>query len=113
MKTKYTLHIITNGFEEVQHIKLAAADLKQYFDVVITSERAGIKKPNPKIFNFALSQAKTTEKESIYIGDDLEVDIIGCQNCEIKGVYFNPEKILHSEKPSFEISCLSQLQEIF
>ena len=45
LKTKYTLHIITNGFEEVQYIKLAAADLKKYFDVVVTSEKAGVKKP--------------------------------------------------------------------
>ena len=113
LSEKYSLHIITNGFEKVQHIKLKYSNLEKYFDKIITSEQVGVKKPNPKIFNFALSQAKTTEKESIYIGDDLEVDIIGCQNCEIKGVYFNPEKILHSEKPSFEISCLSQLQVLF
>jgi putative hydrolase of the HAD superfamily len=54
LKNKYTLHIITNGFEEVQYIKLAAADLKKYFDVVITSEKVGVKKPNSKIFEFAL-----------------------------------------------------------
>ena len=113
LSEKYSLHIITNGFEKVQHIKLKYSNLEKYFDKIITSEQVGVKKPNPKIFNFALSRAKTTEKESIYIGDDLEVDIIGCQNCEIKGVYFNPKKISHSENTTFEISCLSQLKDLF
>jgi len=110
---KYSLHIITNGFEKVQHIKLKYSNLEKYFDKVITSEQVGVKKPNPKIFDFAISEAKTTAEQSIYIGDDLEVDIIGCQNCGIGGVYFNPEKIPHSEKPTFEISCLSQLKDLF
>jgi len=113
LSEKYSLHIITNGFEKVQHIKLKYSNLEKYFGKIITSEQVGVKKPNPKIFEFAISEAKTTSDESIYIGDDLEVDIIGCQNCGIDGVYFNPEKISHQENPSFEISCLSQLKNLF
>ena len=56
LETKYTLHIITNGFEEVQHSKLVAADLKQYFDVVVTSEKVGVKKPNAKYLNLHLNK---------------------------------------------------------
>ncbi|MGY8988120.1 MAG: YjjG family noncanonical pyrimidine nucleotidase [Flavobacteriales bacterium] len=113
LSEKYNLHIITNGFEKVQHIKLKYSDLDKYFDKIITSEQVEVKKPNPKIFEFALSNAKTTEEESIYIGDDLEVDIVGSQSCGIDGVYFNPEKISHQENPVFEISCLSQLKDLF
>jgi len=113
LSEKYNLHIITNGFEKVQHLKLKYSNLEKYFDKIITSEQIGVKKPNPKIFEFALSNAKTTEEESIYIGDDLEVDIVGSQSCGIDGVYFNPEKISHQENPVFEISCLSQLKDLF
>ena len=113
LSKKYSLHIITNGFEKVQHIKLKYSDLDKYFDKIITSEQVGVKKPNPKIFEFALSNAKTTIEESIYIGDDLEVDIVGCQHCGIDGVYFNPKKKSHQENPAFEISCLSQLKDLF
>ena len=54
----FRLHIITNGFEEVQHIKLRESGLTHFFDHIITSEMAGAKKPNPKIFEYALNNYK-------------------------------------------------------
>ena len=113
LKSKYHLHIITNGFHKTQHIKLEFSNLTPYFHQVITSEQVGVKKPHHKIFEFALSKANANSKESIYIGDDLEVDILGCQNCGIDGVYFNPKKIEHQENPKYEISCLSELKKLF
>jgi putative hydrolase of the HAD superfamily len=112
LKTKYTLHIITNGFEEVQHIKLAAADLKQYFDVVVTSEKAGVKKPNSKIFEFALEQANAKAEESIMIGDDLVVDVFGAEKVGMQGIYFNPNKKEHKLEVVHEIFCLSELMTL-
>ena len=44
---------------------------------MITSEQAGSKKPDAGIFNYALKQAKALPEESLMIGDDLDVDIIG------------------------------------
>ena len=110
---KYKLHIITNGFHKVQHVKLKHANLTKYFDAIITSEQIGVMKPNPKIFEFALETANAKSSESVYVGDDLKVDIIGCQNYGIDGIYFNPNSEKHTEKVAFEISCLSQLKEIF
>ena len=112
LKEKYTLHIITNGFDKTQHIKLKYSKLKPYFNQIITSEKSGVKKPNPAIFEHALNLANATKDESIYIGDNLVVDILGCQNFGIDGMYFNPNKKEHSEKVTFEISCLSQIKEI-
>lgn len=112
LKQKYTLHIITNGFDKTQHIKLEYAKLNPYFSQIITSEKLGVKKPNPAIFEHALDLSKSTKTESMYIGDDLVVDILGCQNFGIDGMYFNPEKKEHNEHPVFEISCLSQIKEI-
>lgn len=112
LKTKYQLHIITNGFHKTQHIKLKYSNLTAYFNQIITSEKVGVKKPNPKIFKFALDKAECSPKESVYIGDDLVVDILGCQNCGIDGVFFNPEKIKHSENLKYEIECLSEIMQI-
>ena len=53
LKPKYKLHIITNGFKEVQHKKLNNSGIRDFFDIIVTSESVGVKKPNPKIFNFA------------------------------------------------------------
>lgn len=112
LSKQYKLHIITNGFKKVQHVKLEYANLTNYFDTIITSEQIGVMKPNPKIFEFALQTANAKSNESVYVGDDLEVDILGCQNCGIDGIYFNPTKERHQEKVAFEITCLSQLKEL-
>ena len=112
LKEKYSLHIITNGFDKTQHIKLEHANLFPYFNQIITSEKLGVKKPNPAIFAYALDAAAAAKEESIYIGDNLVVDILGCQNSGIDGMFFNPERKEHKENVSFEISCLSQIMEI-
>tara|TARA_B110000908_G_scaffold149850_1_gene183410 strand:- start:537 stop:1226 length:690 start_codon:yes stop_codon:yes gene_type:complete len=109
LSKKYKLHIITNGFHEVQHIKLQHAGLTSYFNEIITSEQMGVKKPNPKIFNYALQKANTSAEESIMIGDDLEVDVLGAEKVGIQGVFFNPNKIKHNEDIVHEIFCLSEL----
>ena len=112
LKKKYSLHIITNGFEEVQHIKLASSDLAQYFDVIVTSEQVGVKKPNAKIFEFALEQAKAKPDESIMIGDDFPVDVLGAEQIGMQGVYFNPNKLAHKHSVVHEIFCLSELMAL-
>ena len=108
----YKLHIITNGFQEVQHIKLEKSNLTPYFKTIITSEQVGVKKPNPLIFEYALNNTGAKVEESIMIGDDLEVDIIGAKIFGMEQVYFNPKKEKHQEYLTFEIDCLSQLMEI-
>ena len=109
---KYKLHIITNGFEEVQHIKLKESGLTAYFDVLIFSETAGVKKPHPYIFKKALSEAKAKAENSIMIGDDWYADIYGAQRVKMDSIYFNYKKLKHHNKVQYEISCLSQLYDI-
>jgi putative hydrolase of the HAD superfamily len=91
---KYRMHIITNGFEEVQHRKLENSNLRPFFDRVITSERVGVKKPHPDIFNFALRQTGAQAGESVMIGDNFEADIEGAINVGMKAIFcrFNGEE---------------------
>ena len=112
LSDKYILHIITNGFEEVQHIKIENSGIKPYFRNVITSEMAGGKKPGKKIFHYSLYRAKAKSKESIMIGDSLEIDVMGAKNAGMDQVYFNPEKLKHHSNITYEISCLSELMRI-
>ena len=112
LANKYTMHIITNGFEKVQHIKLKHSNLEKYFDKVITSEQVGVKKPNPKIFEFALEQANASAEESIMIGDDLPVDILGADDVGMQGVYFNPHKLAHKQDVVHEIFSLNELMAL-
>ncbi|MCK5637766.1 MAG: YjjG family noncanonical pyrimidine nucleotidase [Flavobacteriaceae bacterium] len=80
LQNKYKMHIITNGFEEVQHRKLKNSNLLPFFDQIITSEKVGVKKPNPKIFQYALEASDAKSNESFMIGDNFEADIMGAKN---------------------------------
>jgi putative hydrolase of the HAD superfamily len=110
--SNYNLHIITNGFIEVQHIKLRKSGIDNYFQKIILSEIAGFSKPNIEIFNFAFKETNATPHNSIMIGDDLEADIIGAKNAEIDQIYFNPLGNKTEINPTYEITCLSELKKI-
>lgn len=112
LKNKFKLHIITNGFEDIQHIKIENSGLKKYFTHIITSERANATKPDKKIFDYSLKLAKARREESLTIGDNLELDILGAKNAGIDQVYFNPSKVVHNEEVTHEIDSLIQLLDI-
>ena len=109
---KYKLHIITNGFEEVQYIKLKESGLEDYFNVIILSEKVGVKKPHPYIFKKAFSLSGAKAVNSIMIGDDWYADIYGAQRVKMDSVYFNPNKTEHENLVQYEINCLSELYNI-
>ncbi|MGI4871918.1 MAG: YjjG family noncanonical pyrimidine nucleotidase [Janthinobacterium lividum] len=106
----YILHLITNGFQDIQHIKLASSGLTHYFQQVITSEASGHLKPDPRMFTHALQQAGATAAESLMIGDNLECDVLGAYNAGIDQVYFNPDKRRHFAQITHEISSLDELR---
>jgi len=112
LKDKYPLHIITNGFAEVQDNKLMNSKLDQYFQYIITSEAAGCKKPTRCIFEYALEKVGTSAGECVMIGDDFEVDIIGATRNGIDAIFFNPQKVVHNGGATFEIRDLIELKAI-
>jgi YjjG family noncanonical pyrimidine nucleotidase len=112
LKQYYRLAVITNGFEEIQHQKLAAGSLRPYFDHVITSQKAGFKKPSREIFDCALQLNGVTNIEAVMVGDNLITDIGGAKNASIDAVFFNTEEIVHNESLHFEIRSLEELRAI-
>lgn len=93
LNLKYKLHIITNGFAEVQFKKLNNSGISDYFISVTNSEMAGVKKPNPKIFEYALSKANANKQNSIMIGDCIDADVRGALDFGIDAIFFNESKI--------------------
>ena len=92
LKGKYELHIITNGFEEIQTKKMESSRILDYFSIIVTSESVGVKKPNPKVFNYALEKANAQSNNSIMIGDSIEADIEGALSVGMKAIHVNFEK---------------------
>lgn len=112
LREKYELHIITNGFADVQFRKMHNSNLTPYFKSVTNSEMAGAKKPNPIIFEHALQKAKAEKHESIMIGDSLDADVKGAMNFGIRALFFNPNQLaIESHIP--QITNLSELKDIF
>jgi len=109
---KYSLHIITNGFEEVQHIKIKYSGLEKYFKNTITSEAAGYKKPDVRIFEYSLKLSNANAGNSLMIGDNLEADIIGARNAGIHQLFYNQQNEKHSEEITYEIKSLKQLFDL-
>lgn len=89
LKPKYDLHIITNGFKEVQYKKLSNSGIAHYFKTITTSDDAGVKKPHRKIFEVALERSGASVAQSVMIGDNLEADIMGAQELGMQAILYN------------------------
>jgi YjjG family noncanonical pyrimidine nucleotidase len=112
LHAKYSMYIITNGFDEIQGTKLASAGIEKYFKDVITSEKAGHKKPAKEIFDYTLRQNGFPSHEAIMIGDNLLTDIAGAGNASIDSVFYNTAGISHNTKVTHEITSLKELKSI-
>ncbi len=108
LRKKYSLHIITNGFEEVQHRKLASSRLEPYFEHVVTSENVGVKKPDPRIFQYAMEKAEARPTESIMIGDNYEADIQGALNVGMRAIMCE----FNGELPREDVTTVKTLLEL-
>jgi len=106
---KYKLHIITNGFDEVQRVKMKANGLNKYFITVTTSEEAGAKKPSKKIFVYAMIKSGANADESMMIGDDYDVDIAGAKNVGMDQMLFIQDRPKDGFDSTFVISSLSEI----
>lgn len=109
----YQLHLITNGFEETQHSKLKYSGLNVFFKEIITSEGSNSLKPQKEIFDFAMAKAKASVKESIMIGDSLEVDIAGAMNAGMDQIHVNYNDAPQDIKPTYTVRALKELEAIF
>ncbi|SDC17899.1 YjjG family noncanonical pyrimidine nucleotidase [Williamwhitmania taraxaci] len=109
----YRLHIITNGFLETQSLKIDNAGITPFIQHMTTSEEAGHQKPEAGAFEYSLKKTGAKVKNSIMVGDDLEIDIVGASNFGMKQVFFNPEKQKHNFHPTWEIVSLLELKHIF
>jgi len=108
LKPKYNLHIITNGFQEIQDNKLKNSKIDHYFNTITNSEMAGVKKPNPVIFEYAIKEANATKNNSIMIGDCIDADVNGALNFGMDAILFN----IDASKSYTNIKQIAHLLEL-
>ncbi len=112
LKSKYKLHIITNGFAKVQDRKMTNSNIIHYFETITNSELAGAKKPNPIIFDYALQTARASKNESVMIGDCIDADVKGALSFGMEAIFFNPDGH-ESIEGICEITTLAALKNLF
>ena len=111
----YRMHMCSNGFHEVQYKKLAACGLRDYFDTIILSEDAGVNKPSPLYFDFALKMSGAHRESTLMIGDNLNTDIQGALSAGIDALLFNRWQVNLSEStvaPTFVVETLADIKQI-
>ena len=108
-KLDYKMHIITNGFEEVQHIKLDNSNLKPFFDVIVCSENVGYNKPDIRVFNYAMNKAKALADKSVMIGDDRAVDVQGALRAGMRAILFDPENQYKQPASELKVQNINEL----
>lgn len=111
LSAKYNLHIITNGFAEVQYKKINNSGLGSYFKTITNSELAGVKKPHRSIFEFALSLAKVNKENAIMVGDCIDADVKGAIDFGMRAILFDENKS-HNMPEIMTINRLIELKNI-
>jgi putative hydrolase of the HAD superfamily len=115
LKTKrYQLNIITNGFTEVQNKKLKSSGLRPFFNKVFTSEEVKTPKPGREIFEHAIKSVNAKKINSLMIGDDWDVDILGAAKFGIDVVYIGNDthSYVESKNVIYSFESVNKLQLI-
>ena len=108
----YRMHMCSNGFHEVQYKKLAACGLRDYFDTIILSEDAGVNKPSPLYFDYALRVSGASRETTVMIGDNLQTDIIGARDAGFDTIFFNRWSVDPSGIPTHTVMSLREIEGI-
>ena len=109
----YRLHMCSNGFHEVQYKKLRSCGLDHHFDTIVLSEDAGINKPSPLFFDYAIQRTGAQQSTTLMIGDNFQTDILGAKRYGLDTAYFNRFPDYPADEPvTYEVTQLRQLMTI-
>ena len=111
----YRMHMCSNGFHEVQYKKLASCGLREFFDTIILSEDAGVNKPSPLYFDYALKVSGAKRQNTLMIGDNLNTDIKGALSAGIDALLFNRWQVNLSEStitPTYIAETLLDIKKV-
>jgi putative hydrolase of the HAD superfamily len=111
LQGKYQLLLLTNGSPDLQNTKLTiTSELVPYFDQIVISGEYGKGKPDPGIFEYALTLMKLKKEEVLMVGDNLMTDILGANRTGIRSVWINRhDKERNEIIPTYEIKHLEEL----
>jgi putative hydrolase of the HAD superfamily len=116
IRGKYPLGIITN-FDHTPTVNqlLVRENLEDYFEPVVISAEVGWRKPRREIFQKALDLLGIKAAETVFVGNDLKIDVVGAHTVGIPTVWFNRRNEApgpHDPLPDYTVSRLEDIQNI-
>ncbi len=108
-KTGVHLGIISDIDTELLIRTLRYKNILKYFDSITTSEEVGVGKPNPRIFEVALSKSGLKPEECVYIGNSIRNDVIGSKRMGMISIFLgsNPDV-----DPDYVVSNYEEIKRI-
>jgi putative hydrolase of the HAD superfamily len=91
------LALISNGYGQFQFDNFKALKIDHLFDEVFVSEWEGLRKPDPAIFNRALSKLGVEASDAIFVGDHLDNDIRASQSVGMKAIWKRNDQPLEDD----------------
>ena len=93
-----------------QFRKMKTLGLLDLVDFVVSSEEAGIEKPDPAFFALVAEKAGCAPADVLFAGDNLRKDVLGSAAAGMRGLWVQPDAAKRAERP--DVPSAASLGEI-
>jgi len=107
LAARYRLVALTNG-----NTDLEVAGISHYFTVCVTPAEAGVQKPDPRMFEYALGAVGAPAARAVHVGDQPLYDIEGARRAGLRAIWLNRAQAAWPAdyaRPAAEIARLDAL----
>lgn len=116
----FRMGLVSNAADDANtQFLVDKAGIRPFMDVVVSSAALGVRKPNPKIFLYALEKMNAAPENTVMVGDALGADILGARNAGVYGIWISrrgdtPANRAHRDTiiPDAQINSLSELPSL-
>ncbi len=108
------MEIISNGADSSRRATLRSLPFACHFSSIVSSERVGLSKPDPQIFQTAAAELEVAVESCWYVGDHPINDIVGARNAGMKNIWLKgfhdwPQGI---SAPEYAVARMSEAASI-
>lgn len=104
------VHVLSNGFKNLQFRKLKSGKLDRYVSKVVLSDDIGVTKPDRRLFDYALQVVGGEASTTVMIGDNYDADILGAHDAGWRTVFLDRKNL--NPEPNVADLTVSRLTDI-
>jgi putative hydrolase of the HAD superfamily len=115
LSQRFPLALVTDAQSTYARGELHKVGILAYFDPIIVSGDFGYRKPDERLFQFAVDGMGVAAENILYVGNDMHRDVYGAREAGMKTVMFNSDqgtKDYLGCTPDYTITDYRELLEI-